>query len=519
VKVDDMTSRSALLLHALALLTGTVGLVGAAPAAAAAPVTTGSIGGTYTGATGSPIPAVAVTVEPPGGGNSERPAYQAVTDAAGRWQVPAALPGAYHVRFKVPGALRVYSYPGSLDAAHAQLVTVPASGTVTVDDQPPASGRARFTARDAVSGAKVPDFCVQDPLENGFHCTGPQWPDGYVELELMPGRHIIHGNARDTAHDDGLARVTVQTGQVTAGVLRVEPTGGEVRFVIRDAQTGAPVSGVTVHASRVDERFGDLWSYRAASDENGLVLLPGLYPHKYHLFAQPGDAVHGMQWIGTAGGTGVRDEARVVAPGPGAVETLPDVKLDRAGSISGTVTDATGAPAAATVALATLDPLWQETTPLVWTSDGRYTFSGLGPYRWPLFFLPSGNAAGDANSAAQWSGGTGDRRRATGIPVQAGATTQYDVTLRAGTVVSGNATGLPVYSAGGPVYAYHAATHDILAMSDDASGRYQVRLLPGQRVKLCFWSNWCYPNGSSIDQATEIRIGTTPLTVDFPGPQ
>ncbi len=53
----------------------------------------------------------------------------------------------------------------------------------------------------------------------------------------------------------------------------------------------------------------------------------------------------GVQWLGSAGGTGDRRQAAVIPVRRGQTVTAPVIKLDRPGSISAMITDrATGAP-------------------------------------------------------------------------------------------------------------------------------------------------------------------------------
>lgn len=309
-----------------------------------------------------------------------------------------------------------------------------------------------------------------------------------------------------------LAPAAVLPAQAAAAGAAV--ADARVVTVVRDARTGAPVAGVTLHAVAAGDRFADLWGARALSDDRGLAVFDALVPGRYSFFAQPGDTGHGMQWVGARGGTGDRDTALTVSTPARGVRRLPDVRLDPAGAVTGTLTEArTGAPVNAQVSVASMDPLWQDTTPYVFGA-GSFTFAGLGPYRWTLFFMPDGSAGPAGTVAAHWSGGAADRRLARGIPVTAGRTTVADQRFRAGTTVSGDIAG----GAFGPVYALHATTHEIMAVSDDPSGvRYAVRLLPGQRVKLCEARTRCYPGGVGVDDATPIAVGFRPLVVDLPG--
>ena len=87
-------------------------------------------------------------------------------------------------------------------------VTVPGGRLLVVDDVLPPAGRIRFVAADAATGDEVRDFCVQDPLELGFICSGPAgiFPNGYVDLEMPPGRYRFTGNANDGVQKRGWSR-------------------------------------------------------------------------------------------------------------------------------------------------------------------------------------------------------------------------------------------------------------------------------------------------------------------------
>jgi hypothetical protein len=108
------------------------------------------------------------------------------------------------------------------------------------------------------------------------------------------------------------------------------------------------------------------------------------------------------------------------------------VRLDGAGTINGTVTDAvTGAPVdLAAVGLTSYNDGFGPTQSHRFTDEhGRYTIPRLGPYRWALFFRSAGHAA-------QFSGGTPNRFLAAGVKVRAWQTTPYDQALRRGVLLS-----------------------------------------------------------------------------------
>ncbi|MEE3919862.1 hypothetical protein V2I01_20935 [Micromonospora sp. BRA006-A] len=111
--------------------------------------------------------------------------------------------------------------------------------------------------------------------------------------------------------------------------------------------------------------------------------------------------------------------------------TVPPIRLDRAGVVTGTVTSAaTGRPATSgTVTLAPESGFFPD-----WgvelDAQGRYRIDWLGPYTWPLLFTT-------ADNATQWSGGFALRGKAVPVTVRAGATTVYNLAVRRGVLVTG----------------------------------------------------------------------------------
>ncbi|HEV8560678.1 MAG TPA: hypothetical protein VGR06_30490 [Actinophytocola sp.] len=103
------------------------------------------------------------------------------------------------------------------------------------------------------------------------------------------------------------------------------PTGS-VAVTAADQPTGAPIA-------------------RFCSGPDGRVTITNMHTAPYQLYVFARDGVHGDQWVGRHGGTGSRFLARTVNATGGQTMSVPPIRLDGAGSISGTVVDqATGAP-------------------------------------------------------------------------------------------------------------------------------------------------------------------------------
>jgi hypothetical protein len=213
-----------------------------------------------------------------------------------------------------------------------------------------------------------------------------------------------------------------------------------------------------------------------------------LRPGKYTMFAYaPGS--YGHQWVGPTGGTGDRRAAATLTVRPGKVATAPDVRLDRAGTITGTVTDADREP---------VENL--QVGYIAWDLDvsgweyyatdeqGRYAVDRLGPYAWPLVFTKAGQPR-------QWSGGVANRNQAQTIPVTAGGRTTYDMRLRRGSTLAGTIT----VAAGGMtswrLIAVNVATGEEVgeAYGEIADRDYELLVAGGQTVKI----RWQLSDGSS----------------------
>ncbi|NGM13364.1 carboxypeptidase-like regulatory domain-containing protein [Verrucosispora sioxanthis] len=307
-----------------------------------------------------------------------------------------------------------------------------------------------------------------------------------------------------------------------AGRTTVDTTAGEVRTTLRDRATGAAVRGcvslVPVDRDRLTVVFqGEVQEGRhggCTSVDGGDVLASNVPPGRYHLLARPYDTdQHGLQWVGRHGGTGQREHGVTIKVRPGRTVTAPTVHFDPPGAVTGRVTRAAdGNPVSAghVMSLPVVPDPKNSDYGAITDDDGRYTLTGLGPYRWPLYYT-------GYLLASQWSGGVADRRKADTVRVRSGTTVTSNQELVAGTVVSGTIAvdEMPNYS---QVIAFHARTGDVTGVVDVGTD-YTLRLLPGQRVLLrcdCAHvpSRW-YPNAEQVSEAQPVRIGHTPVTADF----
>ncbi len=398
-----------------------------ATSAVAGPAGSGSIAGQVTKHGPGPVTVNLFTTAGAAAG-------QVTSDEAGRYRFAEVPAGDYKLQF---------GHRGNYQWAHQQLgfskadvVRVVDGADVAVDDTMLKAGVVEVTATDAVSGELVDTICADVWEDSKRYCGGT---DGVLRLTDLPeGRHTIHVQSSDGLHaPTEAADVEVTWGKVTFVEVALKPTAAFTTSVV-DRATGEPVADVCVALLPVV--FGGIDGdtcdrTRNHTDDTGTLTLGGLDPGEYTVLAAPGDDVHGLQWVGKAGGVGSQYQAQRLVLSAGKVTTLAPIRLDAAAAITGVIKAAeTGEPI--TYGCAGVLPRQRGgsgaglgTGCSQWGGEGRYTISGLGPYDWPVHFA---HPYGDYT--AVWSGGASDRKTATPVPARVGAPGTADVELRPTTV-------------------------------------------------------------------------------------
>jgi hypothetical protein len=401
-------------------------LLHAAPAAAR-PAGSGSIAGQITKHGPGPVTVNLFTTAGAAAG-------QITSDEDGRYRFAEVPSGEYKLQF---------GHSGNYQWAHQQLgfskadvVRVTDGADVVVDDTMLKAGIVEVIATDAASGDLVDTICA-DVWENSKrYCGGT---DGVLRLTDLPeGKHTIHVQSSDGLHaNTETADVEVTWGKVTFVEVALEPTAAFTTSVV-DRATGEPVNEVCVALLPVV--FGGIdndtceWT-RNHTDEAGKLTLGGLEPGEYTVLAAPHDEVHGLQWVGKAGGVGSQYQAQRVVLSAGKATTLATIKLDPATTITGVIkAAATGEPI--TYGCARVLPHLRGgfgggpgTGCSGWGDEGRYTISRLGPYDWPVYFSPDYD-----DYTPVWSGGASDRKSATLVQARVGAPGTADVALQPTTI-------------------------------------------------------------------------------------
>ncbi|MDR7322962.1 MULTISPECIES: carboxypeptidase regulatory-like domain-containing protein [Catenuloplanes] len=438
------------------------------PASAEAP--TGTVEGRITDRHGAPADAH-VTAEAVSGGWSATAYTWDLGD--GRYRIEGVPAGDY--RISIYDNSRGFQWvPGAEDRAAATVFTVAGGQTLTVDEEWLPGGAVRVTVVDAETGAPVPRPCVQvHTYQAGWRCG----TNGVVTLDdMQPGTWLYAVTAAPDyfpLEPDSDRRVTITRGMETALTAELR-RGSGIQTTAVDAETGAPLANICV--SVADPAAGGMHYTRtysplgsACSDESGVLRIgPLAEPIPVQLYAwelprptaQPN---YGDQWMTADGGTGDQREALIVTPAEKQTVVLPEIRMDRPGTVTGVVTSAaTGQPAQGTCVYpyavgrnAGLGSGGRHCT----DATGRYTLSTLGPYEWPLEFV-------SVTRAWQRSGGTADRFAATPVAVTAGGTATADASVPEGGVLTIEVTG----GDGAPVAWGHAEVRNAVTGDHAAHG-------------------------------------------------
>jgi 5-hydroxyisourate hydrolase-like protein (transthyretin family) len=421
---------------------------------------TGVLAGRFTTAAGAPLTNASVDVSV---ANSYGGAWTD-TDANGEFSVQV-LQGSYKVG--VTAGDRQQYYRGKLTQEEANPVEVRGGQQTRITDSLLGTGSVTLSAVDSVTNAPIANFCAQSICSNGT---------GTVTVPDLPqGRHTIYLDAPDRLHfSREVTGVRVTANADTKLTVKMRP-GAVISTTIVDRQSGTPVSNICLDAflpkqAALADGYGD------CSDSSGRIQVGPLAAGDYKLFAVPRSDTYGRQWVGADGGSGDERQAAVVPATAGQVVTGPQVKLDRAGKVTGTVTDAAGTPVPnASVSVLTGHPgVGAEDA----TADERgvYTIKRLGPYAWPLVF-------NGQRQASEWSGDKPSRFTATPVQVTAGATATHDAQLDQGVELTGTfrtPDGTPFTS--GYVIARSADTGDIAGNGWIENGQFTIRLKGSQRI-------------------------------------
>ena len=391
-------------------------------------------------------------------------------------------------------------YKDAADQSSATSVAVKPKTTTFVRVVQPPFGSIALVVKDAATRAPLQGACFyfQDgPFGFNTACTNKAGKAEVTGIPVGTYQVGVAGPSQDWLNDSISGIVVTEGHTITKSVSLKKSATIHLSFV--DAVTGDPVNGNCVGMTGpADHNVGAPYY----CDNDNTIDLVGLPPSTVRLFAEPRDGVHGAQWVGPNGGTGDPDAA-VAYPVTNGQSVDVTVRLDGAGSISGTVTaQVGGAPVSSVCPTATqpsrsYNPAFNSACT---DSGGTYTIRDLGPYDWKVAYPAYGGG-----QAWVWSGGAVNRAGSTAVHVVAGATVTADASLPA----TGRITGTITVPAGGSVgiaevWTVDADTGDYAGVEPAirSDGTFTVNGLNDQKV-------WLYYAYASVIYRYPTEITTT----------
>ena len=408
------------LARGLALLVASLGvsMCLASPAVAA---TTG-ISGTVTGTSANPLGSICVSVfDQETDIEVSDPDFR--TDPSGNYATGELEPGVYYVVFVDCGGHNVLSNDQN-------DVSVTAGNVTTVNAVLNTAGNITGTVTDA-SDDPLSDICLEvfksDPfigwylVRNGL---GTDSNGNYDVWGLAGGSYAIkffdcgsHGAITEYYEDKpdlfSATPITVIAGSVTSGIDAVLATGGTISGTVTDASAN-PLQDVCVD---LYDSNGDLYSSDSCTGFDGKYAIGGLPSgdYKVYFFDRSGKYLLDLWFdakLNKASATPVAVVAGSETPGVNAVMT-------RSGSITGTVTDARGAPLDVCINAYDSNDEYARTSRTGGPGgDGKYYLTGLRTGSYKLQFYDCGE-----DNVREYYDDTMDYALATPVAVVAGSET------------------------------------------------------------------------------------------------
>jgi hypothetical protein len=322
----------------------------------------------------------------------------ATTAGNGAYALPGLPGGNYTVGFEATngsGSFFPLYYKEGEAISEAQTVAVHVGQSTTEIDVAllpnghPGDGALAGKLTDASTHAPLGgiEVCAYQTTSGLFGECTISAPDGhYLLTGLIPGEYELefgsppNGTLSYVRQLYGEGRpVTVTAERVTAGLDAQLTAGGRVTGAITTAATGHPIQGVLACA------FDEVNEVQACapSTANGTYAITGLPAGSYLVGFDGVEEGFAIQYYEE---TDMRSTAKPVALGAGQTVGAIDARMQLAGSISGTITNAlNGAPMRYVLACA----LTKEGVPVacaVSAAGGEYKLVGLPPGEWRVGF-------------------------------------------------------------------------------------------------------------------------------------
>jgi hypothetical protein len=339
-------------------------------------------------------------------------------------------------------------------------------------------------------------------------------------LLCFDGSYLVSATApygyTNTCVGDRLLRVDVVAGQATTvneTLFKAGAVGGAV------TSDDGPVAGVMVVVSDSSGRMLTM----TATNDDGTYQLAGLEPGQVTVCFDP--TYTSGAYLRTCYGAQADGSGSLLTITAGELRTV-DVQLSRGASITGTITDASGAPISG-VLVSAFGSVGFNGYSGQTDEFGSYTLSGLAADAYKVCFDPSyaqGPTAG--GYAAQCYDNQPSFDTADPVTVGSSGSLTVNAVLGSGAAITGLLTGSDGAALGG-VFAYAYAPESgqyITVVSDHQDGSYRLAGLTEGDYLVCFgagsvqqpsttgYVDECYENQRTSYTATPVHVSTGTVT-------
>ena len=474
----------------------------------------GSIDGTVTdAASGQAIADVEVTINSSGG--SYYDAYTP-TDANGHYFIGGLPAGTYTASFIDPSGSHLEQlYNGKASSGTADPISVSTGQTTHgINAALQAAGKIAGTVTDATTHQTLAGISVYASGSNGYGYATTSADGTYTIGGLSSGAYTVsfstngaasyltqyyNGRSDSTSADE----VTVSDGQATTAINAAMQPGGAISGTVSDAQSGKPLSGASV---TVYDASGD-YVASTATASGGSYIVGGLASGSYRVgFETANESAYLSSFYNAKGTLATADPVAVTV---GQTTSQIDGRLQPAGAISGTVTDAPlGAPLPNTevyvydangnvIGSAQTDP------------NGAYKVAGLpaGGYRVGFSSGSYGeqyyNAQGTLATANTVSVSTGQTTSSIDIAMKRKAVIEGTVTAAAGATPLSGVSVEVLNSSGDPIDSTTTDSSGSYAIGALSAGSYTIGFFPTQGMN---YLSQYYDGQASQANATTLTL-------------
>jgi lysophospholipase L1-like esterase len=339
------------------------------------------------------------------------------------------------VRARAESVGRVVSAGRARAASSAGLSARAVFPFESMSAEPLSLGTLSGTVTDAITGSPIEGVCVYADSRDGGSGYGSATTasDGtYTIVGLATGSYVVEfspceGSSTnyltqfyDDATDEASATaVSVTAGGGTVGIDAALQQSATFWGTVTDAVTGEPIEGVCVYADPSDGGSG---SGAATTASDGTYTIDtGLAAGSYEVEFDPCEGSGSSYVKQFYDGATSESSAKAVNVTAGASTESIDAALQKAGTISGSVSEAAGGSPLARVCVRAFSSDGTVQSPIsVTSSTGTYTVADLPAGSYDVYFDPTCQGAESSAFLAQWSGGASKLGSATAVSVTAG---------------------------------------------------------------------------------------------------